>query len=147
MGLIKPTSGLTEAQIINLIGQHAPTTEGVNEARVLELIAANLPEGAQIETGSYVGTGLIGVDNKNTLSFEFEPKFVLVKCEGAATVQSNYGSFFWVKDDDKVFSFNLQNGTDVQVDFSENTLSWYSSKNANLQANAKDYTYLYVAIS
>lgn len=34
--------------------------------------------GVRIATGSYVGTGKYGVDNPNSLTFGFEPKFVLI---------------------------------------------------------------------
>lgn len=40
------------------------------------------PMGARIETGSYVGTGVSGSANPNSLTFGFEPKIVHVFTNG-----------------------------------------------------------------
>lgn len=40
--------------------------------------------GARIEVGSYVGTGTYGADNPNSLTFGFEPKFLLIGRQGNA---------------------------------------------------------------
>lgn len=48
-----------------------------------------LGDGARIATGSYVGTGTYGSGNPNTLTFEFEPKIVIVYEENYRLDQYN----------------------------------------------------------
>ena len=42
------------------------------------LTTSNVPSAGNFIAGSYVGTGTVGVDGKNELTFPFEPKYVVV---------------------------------------------------------------------
>lgn len=109
--------------------------------------------GVQIATGSYVGTGKYGESNPNSLTFEFEPKFVFLF--------SNYAS----GNSEAAYQFVLMiNGVQIPaipIDYSNvigsrwtikwlsNTVSWYSTDSALAQANSsEDYNknYVYFAI-
>lgn len=118
---------------------------------------------AQMATGSYKGTGLVGPSNPCVLSVGFAPKLVIV-CSNYFPEKGNYGwkatGFVWVspitKDridynadadpyrlhftvTENAFSFNL--GAN-QSDYS-NTLGGMA---ANYQCNASGTTYYYLAI-
>lgn len=93
---------------------------------------------ANIATGTYTGTGTYGSSNTTKLTFDFEPKLVLV-----ALV--NNPSTDW-----SIFS-SLSNASMVansaynnHVSFSGNTMTWYGSS-ALRQHNESGVKYAYVA--
>ena len=109
-------------------------------------------DGVKIEVGSYVGTGTYGSANPNSLTFGFEPKMLII---GSAKNGSNVtqpallptsngwgDSFLWIKGqvEERV------NGYSVDISSEGKTVSWYSAKAANIQCNATNTTYLYLAI-
>ena len=108
--------------------------------------------GVRIATGSYVGTGKYGASNPNSLTFPFEPKFVML------TVQKNAGSgdmflpmggywqagFLWHTGTAASRIANTSNITYFNVN--KNTLSWYSTASPADQLNNSSRTYEYVAI-
>lgn len=108
--------------------------------------------GIRIATGSYVGTGSYGASNPNSLTFPFEPKFVML------TVQKNAGSgdmflpmggywqagFLWHTGTAASRIANTSNITYFNVN--KNTLSWYSTASPAAQLNDSSRTYEYVAI-
>ena len=99
-----------------------------------------------IATGSYLGTGNYGSSNRNTLSFPFAPKFVMIRLSGAdfyhgltmfspltaATPDLTGDSF---SDNDK-----------VTAGWSQNGVSWYNAHDAARQMNDSGKTYYYFAI-
>ena len=99
------------------------------------------------QTGSYVGTGTYGSDNPNTLTFDFVPKLVIVKLKGLMSVYGSGNSFFYVAGDMGAFALNeLSSDYGINISLVGNTLTWFSTKDANYQANYSGYTYMYVAI-
>lgn len=97
-------------------------------------------DGVKIETGSYVGTGTYGADNPNTLTFEFEPKIVMV---------NNNGQYGVIAIRDSGGALCAANTVQQTVSWSEKTVSWYCSgtqTNANNQMNQSNGIYKYVAI-
>ena len=113
---------------------------------------------AKIKTGSYVGTGKSGSSNKNTLTFDFDVKYLCVTlreddnfaepCHAVILPDAGYGIFNTSED--------LGGGTDVigmtsrplSVTKNGNTVSWYvsSTTDARRQFNSSGFTYHYVAI-
>lgn len=105
-----------------------------------------LGEKTRIETGSYVGTGTNGVNNKTSLAFNFNPKLVVVSYNGLVTtfvngdVNAKYGN----KDGDSSMS--------LIASWSGNTVNWYStytsypSTAAMYQLNGSGNYYYYTAI-
>lgn len=92
-------------------------------------------EGVKIEVGSYVGTGTYGASNKNTLSFGFEPKLVILEnatgYSGMMLNGINYARIQYLPNTYSAFVLS----------WSGNTLSWYCTKayyanGTNAEANA-----------
>lgn len=115
----------------------------------------NLPNPVRIATGSYVGTGTYGVDNQNTLTFDFDVKEVVIfktlynpshnygnfeeNCYGDAKQEFLYGG--------STFEVSNGNGNKGTTSFtmSGKTLSWYNPKNNEFQMNKSGVTYCYIA--
>lgn len=115
----------------------------------------NARNGAKIQTGSYVGTGAYGAGGKCTLTFNFEPKFVMVfsssmgQLTGAAG--SNTGVSYTIIAARPATSAS-HFYTTINYDYFEwegNTFSWYSSgtyASSSSQLNYVGSTYYYLAI-
>lgn len=109
--------------------------------------------GARIATGSYVGTGTYGSSNPNSLTFDFEPKLVIIQEENAGArdkgnlhtgnvwvSESTYGTVYYYSS-----SIQITNQYNT-LTWGSNTLSWYSSDSASSQLNFNNSTYNYLAI-
>lgn len=130
-----------------------PISKGGTGATTAADALANL--GAlRIQNGSYTGTGTSGESGKNTLTFDFQPKLVFITC-GYGTncnIQLNpliFGS-------PKVYG-DYQTGTyqqqmfDLNVEWGENSVSWYSTETDSYMPVKKQHnetiaTYYWVAI-
>lgn len=112
----------------------------------------------QIATGSYTGTGNSGSSNKNKLTFDFVPKFVIIQGSKyysnmpahyfglavlAQGLTGGFGSFGYSYTDRLSDSSNTYG---VIVSWSGNTVSWYNHSNASAQLNTSGTTYNYIAI-
>lgn len=115
----------------------------------------------RIATGSYKGTGKYGIDNPNTLTFNFVPKIVMltgqqnipygtpgtytsmpyVDCE--VIERTTVGMFSWC-------GFELGEGYRSECyaafDRGTKTLRWASSDSAGKQYNNISYKYYYIAL-
>lgn len=91
----------------------------------------------QIQTGTYVGSGVYGSTNQNSLTFEFVPKIVIVLSK-TETALNNQDSFIYIGQPgstwNQMFDLNLK------------TLSWHSERSEQKQCNTAGSTYYYVAI-
>lgn len=101
--------------------------------------------GVQIETGSYTGTGTYGSSNPNSLTFGFEPKFVLVAWNeyGLNPNLNGWASSFIAFPGQK---YAMQNNDHIVINFAGGNLSWYSPQSAFVQCNNSNYVYTYIAI-
>ena len=90
----------------------------------------------RITYGSYTGKNVYGSGNKNSLTFDFEPKIVII--------------------DGKTYSNDVlvlisgctmtsSNTNPITVSWSGKSVSWYSANNATYQFNASG-TYYYIAL-
>lgn len=112
-----------------------------------------LGDKARIEVGSYVGTGKYGSSNKNSLTFGFEPKLVILGPTKRTNSNAGYGlipssgswgnGFVWFKGQEQAL---CSGGYAVHISQTGKTLSWYGSKNEQDQQNQSGYTYGYIAI-
>lgn len=97
----------------------------------------------QMTAGSYVGTGKYGSSNPNTLTFDFEPKLVVVRDKSGTveclTLPNGVTSSSTYTSDNAADSM-------VRVLWSENSVSWYHSNSASYQLNQSGKTYCYAAI-
>ena len=101
---------------------------------------------AQIETGSYVGTGKYGENNPNVLTFSFAPKLIIFASN------EKPGSYYVIG----TFVYNAPRGITTtrmnttpsvaQLSWEDKTVKYYSTDNANYQLNSNTITYYYVAI-
>lgn len=110
-------------------------------------IDAALAAGAKIASGSYVGTGTYGADNPNSLTFEFEPKIIIVTQSKASSAsdmflalrgQTGYTHFG--------SSGSYYNGS---CTWDGNTVSWWCDNEyggAPVQFNTSRATYCYLAV-
>ena len=108
---------------------------------------------AVISAGSYIGTGLFGSSNPTSLTFDFEPKFLIVTKPERSVHTTNtlcYEFFVWAKGatlDYLPAGDAYGNGKRIYT-LNGNTISWYVHTTAdhNGQFNESGVTYHYVAI-
>ena len=124
----------------------------------------NLVTAPKIEIGSYVGTGSYGQSNPNSLTFGFEPKFLMVQMLGTGAPLGTYS----ISDALMFFGMTVMRGqTTVYTSLTENSnyhcscaltwngnsVSWFTKRSSSTyvslsdsQLNAVSRTYVYVAI-
>lgn len=112
---------------------------------LIQIPAEQIVGGVQIATGSYTGTGTYGASDPNTLTFEFEPKFLMVTSGGYYHLISIYGDTTTYLDDPS--SSAHYNDT---ISWEGKTVSWYNSGKSSTapeaQLNISGKTYYYFAI-
>ena len=110
---------------------------------------------ARIACGSYVGTGTYGSANPCSLTFDFEPKLVIV---APSTVNLYVGTMVAVNPDGIAYCPSSAATSIQSLTWSGNTLSWYVNDvkkngatsgtyetNEQYQLNGSGKTYYYVA--
>lgn len=125
-------------------------------AEVWGLIESKYP---RIATGEYAGTGTYGQNSKNSLTFDFEPKMVIIfgvldrvpTHSGLVPGTSNYAwgnSMIWVYGQESATISGSSNAGTLTITQSGNTLTWYCSNNITAfnQLNESGYHYHYWAI-
>lgn len=101
--------------------------------------------GGKVKTGSYVGTGTYGSSNPNTLTFDFEPKFVFVLAKGGSTIYGSSVGFLWIDGSSVVFNTG-NSGYGISTAVNGTTFSWYyNGTSAGYQFNVSGTTYNYLA--
>ena len=114
-------------------------------------LLGNVVPSVKIATGSYVGTGTYGENNPSTLSFSFNPKFVWIYRDagGGGNIAWAIG---WLS---KVAggsynpggsNFQGYYGSKLTISDWTETISWYSTSEAQAQFNSSNITYHYFAI-
>ena len=107
--------------------------------------------GTQIATGSYTGTGTYGASNPNTLTFNFEPKLVIIAAPyltigyGSTITRSNWK--LWIGQPNAYVGYTDGHVEDTYI-VKGNKFSWYNSYHgsADMQLNDSGQTYYYIAI-
>lgn len=117
-----------------------PTTTGLYD--VFDNLLMKLP-GVQIATGSYTGTGTYGASNPNSLTFEFEPKILIVQTNGPAYTGA-YAVF--VRNSNSAITI-WSDGLSVFVSgWGSKTIKWYNNNNVYGQLNESGAVHNYLAI-
>ena len=100
----------------------------------------------KIATGSYTGTGEYGKANPSTLTFDFVPKFVLIRVLEADLITglSLYSPFTLGKLEKMGSSASSQN--EIHVSWEGSSVSWFNYSSAEYQANESGCSYAYLAI-
>lgn len=121
---------------------------------------------ANIEAGSYIGTGTYGKKNQNSLTFSFEPKFVhIIGTSTTGVVGSNEIQFVSGSEVAYYASYYRANSADVyyvpqwkkiNVAWDGNAIRWYNGETiytdtiisivTDAQMNTSGVTYRYIAI-
>ena len=116
------------------------TVRGLNDS------VNSLPKtsGLRIMYGSYYGTGTMGPLNPTSLTFEFEPKLVIITSE-----EGTYdGPVVWTYGTTMIplRPSNTNSTSGLQFSLEGNKLSWYNGAGANLQFNCSGIKYTWLAI-
>lgn len=98
---------------------------------------------ARVAVGSYVGKGAYGEENAVKLTFDFEPKFVLVLRNGGG-LYSEYNTSMVLFRPQTSGNTGSSTTDGVSVEWGENSVLWYGG-NPAAQLNA-EFTYNYLAI-
>lgn len=114
-----------------------------------DVLGNQLKIGTQIATGSYTGTGTYGASNPNTLTFDFEPKYIAIYAiygadYGATPIKTElmkdmYGFF----NSNSVFHASYYNSTNIITQWGT-TVSFYGQ--SVTQPNKSGMLYKYIAI-
>lgn len=111
-----------------------------------------------IEAGSYVGTGTYGSANKNSLTFSFAPRLVILYAfygnGGVQSTMDTYSVSYMSADilnnhsgaNCTGFTAHTNNPSYGSKSTDGKTFMWYNAQNADLQYNTSYYTYYYIAI-
>lgn len=92
---------------------------------------------SRIAEGSYVGTGTYGESNPNTLTFEFEPKLVVITEHNSSIPDQA----FFVKDSLKSRDTNsTASPSDITISWEGNIVNWYAGSKES-QFNYGTYNY------
>lgn len=121
----------------------------------------SLSEGVKISVGSYTGTGGYGSSSPNSLTFDFEPKYVYITARTSASSSTVYsgeltltGTGFiarragetWVGSDRAYTSISNNYLVPINCTAFGETVTWYSQYDNYSQCNVSGTTYYYFAI-
>lgn len=106
---------------------------------------------AQIQSGTYTGTGTYGQSNPNVLTFGFEPKIVMIFEQISVNITKEAdASFPVILMKDQITRFVVYNTTYSNVTWSGNTVQWYEATGNGMSAygqlNQSGNVYGYIAI-
>lgn len=104
----------------------------------------------QVYAGSYVGTGTYGQSNPNSLTFPFTPKlwgiYAVVENTSTPSFDPVLNIWDWVSRERVYSSYSGVGSGIIATEITGNSVSWYSSTNANVQLNDAGDTYYYFAL-
>lgn len=150
--LIQQSAGYTKVQTLTDatktlygLGADAVPDDVLNAIKsLIDGANTNANSKAKIAKGTYKGTGKNGSSNKNSLSFDFEPKFLFVMRSIDFGNEDYMEQFLAINGTTKMQSL-CGDSNRVEVVWSGNTVSWYAA-NAHNQLNDSGKQYSYVAI-
>lgn len=104
----------------------------------------------KIVTGTYIGNGYYGANNKKSLTFSAPPKLLVVMPAGNTTT-GRYGGFIAVRGISSSRGGGIMDDVDgpqfqLYYTWDGNTVTWYSPNNEYSQQNNNGTTYYYFAI-
>jgi hypothetical protein len=139
---------LDVAELIGLTISDPTVTEAISKVQTNLNGAYNVLSTAIV--GSYVGTGESGSSHKNSLTFPFVPKVVIVQASADTGVTANYPSIF-IHNAEYSSYITYSYALYLEWDDINKTVNWYSpynpGQNADFQQNKSGVTYFYVAFS
>lgn len=147
----QPSEAGTPLNKASLLKDATAALYGLTDSAVPDDVFALIASGrAQIEVGTYTGTGTYGTSNKNSLTFGFVPKLVIIN-HGNPSSYAGYGGKPWITGQTQVVTYTGVSGGSVSsatanCAWSDNTVEWYDNTSADRQLNRNGITYYYVAI-
>lgn len=135
-----PAGSTTYVNSANRNAYPDDATEGNLTYRYLGIPFDNAAKAPEMEIGSYVGTGLYGKGNPNSLTFNFAPRLVMIWKLGSVAY------FFLFARGDSTYSRQADSGSILTLPctFDGNNLSWYAITALD-QANESGDDYRYAA--
>ena len=125
---------------------------GGYEYQFLGIPFDNAVEVPKIATGRYVGTGTYGASNPNMLTFEFEPKLVLI-CDrlysvliGTSYTDNPVFGVIWGQLEESYTAITAARYSTKHVKKTGTTMYWYDNDGSDLQLNGSGSTYIYIAL-
>ena len=104
-----------------------------------EAIDAAVGAVPRLHFGTYTGTGTYGVSHPNTLTFPFQPQFLLIWDTSSlgSCIIATYGQTLYTTANSHGRNTTTWNGT---------TLTWYYANDAYIQMNERNVVYNYLII-
>ena len=133
----------TETYKLNLIETSDPFSPAALNQN-MEMLETILTQRPQIVYGTHTGTGDVGAESPCRLEFPFKPLLV-VFCNAHSSTYT--AGFVWPWGAERAISVCYNDSHyRVNLSWTNNSVSWYSTSSVIYQLNAKDYTYHYIAI-
>lgn len=169
--LISACSALTNSGVAS--GDYVPLQDASDSTNAKKItlenlttyIGANIPYGAKIQTGSYIGTGVYGSGNPNSITFNFAPKVVwcgdsvlrATTYSGDSGADMHYIGMLLTSllttsyKKDYGFGYSPGNlGTNAgifgRISNDDKTIYWYNTIGPENQYNQSNKTYYWLAI-
>ena len=127
--------------------------DDVSLAALWSLIKGKNATKAQVTTGSYTGTGTYGEDSPNSLTFDFEPKLLIVMSNAYSLFNGPEAEpaewFLAINGIENIYSAvttNTNELTPVYFTWSGNTVRWYEGTKDKYQLNYSGRVYRYIAV-
>lgn len=144
------SSGL-EYQKINVDKYQTVTGHAAIPASTTIEYLGNLGDKVRMQIVSYVGTGTYGASNPVRVTFDFEPKLVIIH----GWMGYDTGTGYYSEDATAVIPYNSAKATlnlasssslNMNIVWDGKTVSWYDDRKAGLQANRSGEKYIVAAI-
>ncbi|WP_458397154.1 hypothetical protein [Anaerotignum sp.] len=118
----------------------------LDETGLAELWSLIREKDVRIATGTYIGTGTATSAKPTTLTFDFKPKFLMVRNHRYGEAQNYH--FEWMEGMVTVYTRYNNGNYEAPVTVSGNSISWYSDDDSMgyAQMNGSGYEYMYIAI-
>ena len=108
---------------------------------------------AKIAMGNYVGTGVYGTGNENTLTFDFKPKLLVIQSESSSQFLQYGYSWNWclaIQGTQKMYTYSSSSDSrdfkSCTFSWDENTVTWQCTYTSSAQFNLSGSKYYYLAL-
>lgn len=119
-------------------------TDNANQDSLIAALQTAVGGKAQIEVGTYVGTGTYGASNPNSITFSSTPKLVLLSAYPNANNNPN-PVMFTEAGSYTLYGYGGNGQATLTVSQWGSTIKWYSI-DANWQLNQKNFTVRYIGV-
>ena len=142
----------TQTEYVSSTNPSAYPNSGTQDGWTYTKLSPITSKLSNLATGTYTGTGTAGSNNKNSLTFDFEPLMLIVYqsdiglCPYAGQ-SAWFNSFFWGHGQTTVYVTNTNGRYQNTVAVDNKTINWYNtSNNATFQLNVNNTVYNYICL-